>query len=324
MLTSGQPNILVDDYGNARIADFGFTTVTRNSDSMGTVSCHHGNTPRWTAPEVLKEGPYSKEADIFAFAMVMIEVRHRRSSVYRALANCRLISIQVFTGAVPFRNESSFTAALSIMKDKRPLRPEHPTLTDDLWTLIQRCWNRDPHLRPGVSEVLQALVPSVLYPFLRSYLLNSTAFSVCSEHLVWEQSTDRSPATHDRVSLITAIFLDDSQVEKVRQLSGDDAQNLIDIIDGVSPRTISSSKNKLVDFDSNFHIFSIRYWIASHRRSAGGVCAICTRFATNKPCFRDHCKFHFVTIQRGTRCVMVDRQTCGRVDTLARRSQPRS
>lgn len=68
---------------------------------------------------------------------------------------------------------------------------------------------------------------------------------------------------HDRVSLITAIFLDDSQVERVRQISGDDAQNLIDIIDRVSPRTISSPKNKLVDFDSNFHILSIRCWIAS-------------------------------------------------------------
>ena len=154
--------------------------------------------------------------------------------------------------------------------------------------------------------------------------INSTAFSVCSEHLAWEESTDRSPAMHDRVSLITAIFLDGSQVERVRQISGDDAQNLIDIIDGVSPRTISSPKNKLVDFDSNFHILSIRCWIASHRRSAGGVCAICTRFTTNKPCFRDRCKFHFVTIQRGIRWVMVDRQMCGKVDTLAKRSQPRS
>ena len=64
----------MDDSGNARIADFGFTTVTQNLDSVQSAQCQRG-TPRWTAPEVLDEGPYSKEADIFSFAMVMIEVR---------------------------------------------------------------------------------------------------------------------------------------------------------------------------------------------------------------------------------------------------------
>ena len=70
-----QPNVLVDGSGYARIADFGLTTVTQNLDSIPSTSCHHGHTPRWSAPEVLKEGTYSKEADIFSFAMVMIEVR---------------------------------------------------------------------------------------------------------------------------------------------------------------------------------------------------------------------------------------------------------
>jgi hypothetical protein len=35
-----------------------------------------GHIPRWTAPEILNnQGTYSKEADVFSFAMVMIEVR---------------------------------------------------------------------------------------------------------------------------------------------------------------------------------------------------------------------------------------------------------
>ena len=76
VLTPSQPNILVDDTGSARIADFGLTAVTQNPDSTRGASCQHGNTPRWTAPEVLKGGIYSTEADMFAFAMVMIEVRH--------------------------------------------------------------------------------------------------------------------------------------------------------------------------------------------------------------------------------------------------------
>ena len=68
-----QANILVDNSGKARIMDFGLAMVTKNLDSIPSTS-HHGHTPRWSAPEVLSEGAYSKEADVFSFAMVMIEV----------------------------------------------------------------------------------------------------------------------------------------------------------------------------------------------------------------------------------------------------------
>ena len=73
----------MDNSGNARIADFGFTTVTLDLDSVQGVLCQRGFTPRWTAPEVLDEGPSSKKSDVFSFAMVMIEVRHGRPTVCR-------------------------------------------------------------------------------------------------------------------------------------------------------------------------------------------------------------------------------------------------
>ena len=73
-----QPNILVDGAGRARITDFGLARVTQNLDSVRTASDEHGHTARWTAPEILnEEGTHSKEADVFSFAMVMIEVRHK-------------------------------------------------------------------------------------------------------------------------------------------------------------------------------------------------------------------------------------------------------
>ena len=76
VLTRLQPNILVDATGRARITDFGLTRVTQNLDSIRSGSGEQGYTARWTAPEILNgEGEHSKEADIFSFAMVMIEVR---------------------------------------------------------------------------------------------------------------------------------------------------------------------------------------------------------------------------------------------------------
>ena len=54
-----------------------------------------------------QEGTCSEKADTFSFAMVMIEVRHRRSTVCRSLAYRRFIPIQVSADAVPFNNGSS-------------------------------------------------------------------------------------------------------------------------------------------------------------------------------------------------------------------------
>jgi len=77
-LTSGQPNILVDDSGCPRIKGFGFAIVVQNEGSIGDARGEHGHTLRWTAPEILnEEGTRSREADVFAFAMVMVEVRCR-------------------------------------------------------------------------------------------------------------------------------------------------------------------------------------------------------------------------------------------------------
>ena len=77
MLTRVQPNILVDATRHARITDFGVATATKNPDSIRTASVGRGNPALWTAPEILSEkGKFSREADVFSFAMVMIEVHH--------------------------------------------------------------------------------------------------------------------------------------------------------------------------------------------------------------------------------------------------------
>ena len=93
ILTSGQLNILMDSSGKAQIADFGLAMVTQNLDSMGSASRQNAHTPRWTAPEVLNDGPRTKEADIFSFAMVMIEVCCGLPILCRASAYCHFVSM---------------------------------------------------------------------------------------------------------------------------------------------------------------------------------------------------------------------------------------
>ena len=78
ILTPNQPTVLVDTTGRARITDCGLAVVTRNLDSVRSAPDEHEHSTRWTAPEILaNQGTSSKEADVFSFAMVMIEVCYR-------------------------------------------------------------------------------------------------------------------------------------------------------------------------------------------------------------------------------------------------------
>ena len=63
---------MVGSDGRARITDFGLSRDQGAAEETGTTS---GGTARWTAPEILQgRGEPSKQADVFSFAMVMVEV----------------------------------------------------------------------------------------------------------------------------------------------------------------------------------------------------------------------------------------------------------
>lgn len=65
----------MDDSGYASIADFAEATVVKDEDYEMEDGIRPTFAPQWTAPEVLKEGSFCKKADIFSFAMVVVEVR---------------------------------------------------------------------------------------------------------------------------------------------------------------------------------------------------------------------------------------------------------
>lgn len=85
--------------------------------------------------------------------------------------------------------------------------------------------------------------------------------------------------TDERVSLITIVLSDEDECERVRNISGDDAQAFIDMIDEVS----APFRLQKVGFHSNFHTPSVRYWIGSHNQSAESMCGLYTVFVADKP-----------------------------------------
>ena len=145
---------MVDALGNARITDFGLAAIVRGPDSLASITDDQGHTPRWTAPEVLRQGSSAtKESDVFSFGMVITEVVGGSSVLYQR--PYRLM--KVFTGKVPFSTMAAPEAMVSIMGGKRPTRPSHPDFTEPLWALTRRCWHQEPRNRPEVREVIKVL-----------------------------------------------------------------------------------------------------------------------------------------------------------------------
>ena len=62
---------------------------------------------------------------------------------------------------------------------------------------------------------------------------------MCSEVPAWKRLIVHTPATDEQISLITAIFSDENQVEMVQHLSGSDAQAFVDTISEASLCTLS-------------------------------------------------------------------------------------
>uniref|UniRef100_A0A0E0LKG9 non-specific serine/threonine protein kinase n=1 Tax=Oryza punctata TaxID=4537 RepID=A0A0E0LKG9_ORYPU len=123
-------NLLMDDQV-VKVADFG---VARVKDQSGVMTAETG-TYRWMAPEVIEHLPYDQRADVFSFGIVIWELLTRK---------------------LPYEDMTPLQAAVAVVqKDLRPVIPAdtHPTLAG----LLQKCWQKDPALRPTFAEILDIL-----------------------------------------------------------------------------------------------------------------------------------------------------------------------
>ena len=79
----------------------------------------------------------TKPGDVFSFAMLAVEV---------------------FTGKIPFEEQRNEMVALRISEGGRPEMPKDALevgLTDEVWKLLESCWQRDPKKRPTMGEVVR-------------------------------------------------------------------------------------------------------------------------------------------------------------------------
>jgi serine/threonine protein kinase len=135
-------NILIDQTGHARLADFGLLTIMKDPANLLTSSsCTQGGTARWMSPELiapqrfgLKSSRPTKSSDCYALGMVVYET---------------------ISGNLPFHEDTDLTVFVKVLEGERPSRGAG--FRSDLWRMLERCWKPQPSDRPTIEDVLHCL-----------------------------------------------------------------------------------------------------------------------------------------------------------------------
>ena len=161
-----QANILVDNAGTARIADFGLMTMADLSTILISATVvSSGGTLCWISPELLDPPPGSdgcptRESDIYALGMVIYEVGwldpSQRPLIYQS---------QVLTGHRPFHHMNALKSVPAVLRGERPEKPvgaESLGFSPELWELLQLCWSEMSSGRPTARRLFDQLSPASL------------------------------------------------------------------------------------------------------------------------------------------------------------------
>ncbi|KAF5338827.1 hypothetical protein D9758_012084 [Tetrapyrgos nigripes] len=135
-------NVLISEDFHCRLADFGLSAIETQTQSYNvTNSAQNRGSIRWLAPELMNPNSVhttlgcSKTRDIYAFGCTVVEI---------------------LTGKPPFPEyKMELHVMIQVLSGTRPPRPAE--CTDELWDLIERCWDESLSQRPGAGWILNIL-----------------------------------------------------------------------------------------------------------------------------------------------------------------------
>lgn len=155
-----QQNVLVDKHGTPCICDFG---VSKIINRRGFTTSNVGTAP-YMAPELflvidgtaLEQSPRTtKSSDVYSYALLVLEVCfHKSTDSY-----CLTTMLQILTSEAPKGRPSKIIVTAEILAQLQPRRVDYDVdkVTSVMWSVLTRCWNFDPQLRPPISQVLREL-----------------------------------------------------------------------------------------------------------------------------------------------------------------------
>ncbi|THH05918.1 hypothetical protein EW145_g4447 [Phellinidium pouzarii] len=141
-------NILIDAGGHAIITDFGLAKVKEVSEVSELRSSLFAGSTRWMAPELLlaqveddRKPPISTFSDVYAFASVCLEVLTGQLP-YAKRRNDHGVIMDILNGVKP-------TSGIQVDIDD--------SKTEELWSMINECWDKIPRARPGMEKMCDCL-----------------------------------------------------------------------------------------------------------------------------------------------------------------------
>lgn len=153
-------NVLIDEKGIAKIADFGCSKHLSSAGSgsngasgaggAASTTFHNAGTPLWMAPEVCRGDPATKSSDVWSFGCLLLEMVTAERSPWVFAPGTSAFAVLYAIGAA----------------SKPPQPPSHlsPVARD----FVGRCLSLDPAKRPSVDELL-------LHPFLTARVSESSS-----------------------------------------------------------------------------------------------------------------------------------------------------
>eukprot|EP00604_Paraphysomonas_vestita_P004202 CAMPEP_0174822094 /NCGR_PEP_ID=MMETSP1107-20130205/13157_1 /TAXON_ID=36770 /ORGANISM="Paraphysomonas vestita, Strain GFlagA" /LENGTH=600 /DNA_ID=CAMNT_0016040107 /DNA_START=550 /DNA_END=2352 /DNA_ORIENTATION=+ len=126
-------NILVDDSGVVKLADFGASTTMAFGETVETTTIK--GTPYFMAPEVLSESRYGRRGDVWA-------------------VGCTII--QMLTGEPPWKDKKlqSLVQLHLLLSSWHGIPPVDREIPEDLSEFLELCFEKDPKNRPMPKDLL--------------------------------------------------------------------------------------------------------------------------------------------------------------------------